>query len=33
MQLHKLLNNLVDVLMRFRMGKFACVADVSKFSF
>ena len=25
-----LLINLVDVLMRFRMGKFACVADVSK---
>ena len=25
-----LLNGLVDVLMRFRMGKFACVADVSK---
>ena len=25
-----LLNGLVDVLMRFRMGKYACVADVSK---
>ena len=25
-----LLNSLVDVLMRFRMGRFACVADVSK---
>ena len=28
-----LLNNLVDVLMRFRMGNFACVADVSKYFF
>ena len=25
-----LLNGLVDVLMRFRMGKYACVANVSK---
>ena len=25
-----LLNGLIDVLMRFRMGKYACVADVSK---
>jgi len=24
------LNGLVNVLMRFRMGKYACVADVSK---
>ena len=25
-----LLNNLVDVLIRFRLGKFACMADLSK---
>ena len=25
-----LLNSLIDVLMRFRMGRYACVADVSK---
>ena len=25
-----LLNGLVDVLMRFRMGKYACIADASK---
>ena len=25
-----LLNNLVEVLTRFRLGKFACVADLSK---
>ena len=25
-----LLNNLVEVLIRFRLGKYACVADVSK---
>ena len=28
-----LLNGLVDVLMRFRMGKYACVADVKSASF
>ena len=25
-----LLNNLLQVLLRFRLGKYACVADVSK---
>ena len=25
-----LLNGLLDVLMRFRMGKYACAADVSR---
>ena len=28
-----LLNNLAEVLIRFRFGKYACVADVSKYFF